>query len=46
MVSKQEGRTSIARLTDEERIGEIAKMLSGSTVTDAALRQAKILLGR
>lgn len=46
VVSKQEGRTSIARLTDEERIGEIAKMLSGSTVTDAALRQAKILLGR
>ncbi|MDE6374234.1 MAG: DNA repair protein RecN [Alistipes sp.] len=45
VVSKQEGRTSIARLTAEERIQEIAKMLSGNTVTDAALQQARILLG-
>ena len=28
-----------------ERIDEIAKMLSGSTITDAARKQAKILLG-
>lgn len=46
VVSKQEGRTVIARLTDDERIGEIAKMLSGNTVTDAALAQARILLGK
>ncbi len=45
MVSKREGRTSIARLTAEERIAEIAKMLSGNTVTDAAMAQARILLG-
>lgn len=45
VVSKHDGRTSIARLTAEERIGEIAKMLSGNTVTDAALQQARILLG-
>ncbi|MDE6445290.1 MAG: DNA repair protein RecN [Alistipes sp.] len=45
VVSKSDGRTSVARLSDQERIGEIAKMLSGSTVTDAALRQARILLG-
>lgn len=46
VVSKQEGRTSIARLTDDERTGEIAKMLSGSQITDAALTQARILLGK
>ncbi len=46
VVSKHEGRTSIARLTDEERTTEIAKMLSGSAVTEAALTQARILLGR
>ncbi|MDE5695275.1 MAG: DNA repair protein RecN, partial [Alistipes sp.] len=45
VVSKHDGRTSIARLTAEERIQEIAKMLSGNTVTDAALQQARILLG-
>ena len=45
VVSKRDGRTSIARLTAKERIQEIAKMLSGNTVTDAALQQARILLG-
>lgn len=46
VVSKHEGRTSIARLTKQERVNEIAKMLSGSTVTDAAVAQARILLGK
>ncbi|MDE6711199.1 MAG: DNA repair protein RecN, partial [Alistipes sp.] len=46
VVSKPDGRTVIARLTDEERIDEIAKMLSGNTVTDAARAQARILLGK
>ena len=46
VVSKTGGRTSIARLSDEERIAEIAKMLSGSTVTEAAVAQARILLGK
>ncbi len=36
----------IKTLTDDDRIGEIAKMLSGATVTDAALANAKALLGK
>ena len=35
----------IIRLTDEERIDEIANMLSGSTMTEAARNNAKALLG-
>lgn len=35
----------IRRLTDEERIEEIANMLSGSTMTEAAKNNAKALLG-
>lgn len=45
VVHKRDGRTGITRLTAGERINEIAKMLSGSQVTDAALAQARILLG-
>ncbi|MCM1151328.1 MAG: DNA repair protein RecN [Alistipes sp.] len=45
VVSKREGRTTIARLTAEQRVEEIAKMLSGNTVTEAAMQQARILLG-
>lgn len=37
--------THIAKLSDEERIREIAKMLSGTQVTNAAVEQAKALLG-
>lgn len=44
VVYKEEGRTNIRRLTAKERIDEIAKMLSGSEITDAARKQAKILL--
>lgn len=46
VVYKEAGRTRIARLTQAQRVREIAKMLSGSEVTDAALAQARILLGR
>ncbi|MEG2611916.1 MAG: DNA repair protein RecN [Alistipes sp.] len=46
VVYKRDGQTSIARLTDEERVMEIAKMLSGSEITPAALEQARILLSR
>lgn len=35
----------IRRLTDEERIDEIANMLSGSTLTEAARNNARSLLG-
>ena len=46
VVYKDDDGTRIARLTPEERITEIAKMLSGSKITPAALEQARILLGR
>ena len=36
--------THISRLTDDERITEIASMLSGKNVTEAALKTAKELL--
>ena len=45
VVYKEEGRTNIRSLTRAERVDEIAKMLSGSEITEAARRQAKILLG-
>lgn len=45
VVYKSEGVTNIRKLAKAERIDEIAKMLSGSTITDAARKQAKILLG-
>lgn len=45
VVYKEEGRTNIRPLTKSERVDEIAKMLSGSEITDAARKQAKILLG-
>lgn len=46
VVYKEEGRTYLRRLTDEERETEIAKMLSGAKITEAARAQARILLGR
>lgn len=45
VVYKHEGHTGITRLTEKERVDEIAKMLSGSRITDAAVAQARILLG-
>ena len=44
VVYKEAGRTNVRRLAKAERVGEIAKMLSGSEITDAARKQAKILL--
>ena len=35
----------ICRLTDEERVQEIAHMLSGTTLTEAAINNARALLG-
>jgi len=40
----QTTRTSMRRLTEEERSEDIARLLSGSSVTDAALRSAQELL--
>ena len=45
VVYKHDSRTNITRLTSEQRIEEVAKMLSGSEVTSAALEQARLLLG-
>lgn len=42
--SGEQAQTFIRRLTPEERVAEIAKMLSGEQVTEAALRQAEQLL--
>lgn len=44
VVYKESGRTHITKLSDSERVEQIAKMLSGSKITSAALEQAKILL--
>ena len=41
----KDNRTHIRKLTAEERVEEIANMLSGSQVTDAARQQARLLLG-
>lgn len=49
VVYKEDGpqpRTRIAQLSAEERIEELAKMLSGSRVTDEARAQARHLLGK
>lgn len=49
-VSKQESKTGTTSqmqlLTDEERIHEIAQMLSGSDISEAAIQNAKELLKR
>lgn len=42
--SDQTTSTQIRKLSPDERIDEIAKMLSGSNISDAAKEQAKVLL--
>lgn len=39
-------RTRMTQLSDEERINEIAQMLSGSSISEAARQQARELLGK
>ena len=46
VVYKQQSRTNIAVLSAEQRVEEIAKMLSGSEISEAALNQAKLLLNK
>ncbi|MCL2596746.1 MAG: DNA repair protein RecN [Paludibacter sp.] len=41
---KKSVATKIEKLSFENRVAEIAQMLSGSTVTDAAMENAKVLL--
>lgn len=41
-----ETRSHMTHLNDEERVNEIAQMLSGSNITEAAIHNAKELLGK
>ncbi len=43
-VYKHDSKTNIRQLSKEERITEIAQMLSGATLSDAAIENAKSLL--
>ena len=45
LVTRKDDVTSMHLLSSEERVLEIARMLSGSTVTPAAIENAKALLG-
>ena len=45
LVYKSDSTTNMRALTEDERVVEIAKMLSGDSVTEAAIAQAQILLG-
>ena len=45
LVTKENDATSIRALSPEERVQEIARMLSGSVVTEAAVANAEALLG-
>ena len=45
LVTKENDATSIRVLSAEERVQEIARMLSGSVVTEAAVANAEALLG-
>ncbi len=38
--------THLVQLSDAERLEEIARMLSGSTVTEAAIQNAKVMLNQ
>lgn len=38
--------TRLRELNDDERIRELAQMLSGSQITDAAIENAKVMLGK
>ena len=44
LVYKNEGTVQIKALNDEERVSEIAAMLSGDNITEAAINQARNLL--
>lgn len=46
LVYKENGVTNIVKLEEEQRVEQIAVMLSGSKTTDAAVSQAKELLNK
>ena len=45
LVTKESDVTDIQLLSPEERVQEIARLLSGSVITDAAVANARVLLG-
>ena len=45
LVSRKDDITSMQRLSPEDRVMEIARMLSGASITGAAIENAKTLLG-
>lgn len=46
LVSKEEGASRAFPLAGEERVREIARIISGSTITDEALSYARLLLDK
>ncbi len=46
VVYKESSSTNIKKLDEVQRIDEIAKMLSGNTITSSAIEQARFLLGK
>jgi DNA repair protein RecN (Recombination protein N) len=44
--ANEQTKTLIKKLNDPERLEEIAKMLSGEELSDAAIENARVLLGR
>jgi len=44
LVSKKDNTTSVRLLSEEGRVEEVARMLSGSVITEAAIANAKTLL--
>ena len=46
LVYKADSTTNMRQLSADERVTEIAKMLSGENITSAAIEQAQILLGK
>ena len=44
--SKGDTESKISKITGEKRVNEIARMLSGSTLTDEAIENAKVFLKR
>ena len=44
LVSRNQDRTGISRLSGEDRVMEISRMLSGSRITEAAVQNARALI--
>jgi DNA repair protein RecN (Recombination protein N) len=45
-IDNNETFLSVRKLNEHERVSEIARMISGTNVTDTTIKQAKELIGR